>query len=197
MTDWDARYAEPEFAYGTEPNAFLAVVAHHIPVGPVLCLAEGQGRNAVFLAELGHAVVAVDQSAVGLARGQSLAASRNVRITTIASDLADFAIEPESWNGIVSIFAHLVPDLRARVHRDAVKGLAPGGMFVLEAYAPRQIELDTGGPRDAERFVTLAALQPELRGLEWIVAREIEREVLEGTRHTGLGYVVQLLGRKP
>src|SRR5208282_2622315 len=69
---WDARYAEPEFAYGTEPNDFLAQAAAAIPPGPVLSLAEGQGRNAVWLAGRGYAVEAVDASAVGLARAQEL-----------------------------------------------------------------------------------------------------------------------------
>ena len=72
MTEWDARYADPEFAYGKEPNGFLASVAHRIPAGPVLCLAEGQGRNAVYLAALGHEVTAVDRSAVGLERAREL-----------------------------------------------------------------------------------------------------------------------------
>ena len=94
MTDWDARYAEPGYAYGTEPNDFLAEVAGRIPPGPVLSLGEGEGRNAVFLAGLGHAVTAVDASAVGLAKAAALASGRGVRIAPVVADLDGFPIAP-------------------------------------------------------------------------------------------------------
>src|SRR6185312_10127913 len=98
---WNERYSAPAFAYGTEPNDFLRSVADRIPPGPVLCLAEGQGRNAVYLASLGHDVLAVDQSAVGLTRARELAASRGVEISTEAADLETYRIEPSKWSGIV------------------------------------------------------------------------------------------------
>ena len=197
MTHWDERYAEAEFAYGTQPSAFLAAVACRIPDGPVLCLAEGQGRNAVFLARIGHHVTAVDQSAVGLARAHDLAAEHGVEIECVAADLADFVIQPEAWAGIVSIWAHLPPALRAAVNRRAVAGLRPGGIMVVEAYAPRQLSFGTGGPRVAELLVPRPALEAELAGLEFILAQEAEREVVEGKYHRGMAAVVQVLARKP
>lgn len=124
---WDDRYSAPSYAYGTEPNDFLKSVAGRIPAGPVLCLAEGQGRNAVYLASLGHDVLAVDQSLVGLERARELAASRSVKISTEVADLSNFIIEPERWSGIIAIFSHLPPALRSRVFASAVRGLAPGG----------------------------------------------------------------------
>ncbi|HVU24926.1 MAG TPA: methyltransferase domain-containing protein, partial [Opitutus sp.] len=101
---WNERYAETGFHYGTEPNAFVAAHAALIPPGPVLCLAEGEGRNAVFLAGLGHAVTAMDQSPVGLAKAQRLAAARGVALQTIVGDLADFALVPGAWSGVVATF---------------------------------------------------------------------------------------------
>ncbi len=196
-THWDERYAAPEYAYGTEPNAFLASVADRIPAGPVLCLAEGQGRNAVFLARLGHEVTAVDQSPVGMARARELGAARGVRLHTEVADLEHFAIERNHWAGIVAIFAHLPPDLRRQVHRHAVEGLRPGGAFVLEAYTPRQLTFGTGGPPVAELLMTLPALREELAGLDLAIAREVEREVAEGTYHRGKSAVVQVLGFRP
>lgn len=196
MMDWDARYREPGFAYGTEPNDFLREVAGRIPPGPVLCLAEGEGRNAVWLAGLGHEVVAVDSSRVGLAKAARLAAERGVALTTIPADLAEYAIEPGAWAGIVAIFAHLPPPVRARMHRGAVAGLRPGGVFVLEAYAPRQLEFGTGGPQAPELLMSLADLRAELAGLELLIARETERDVVEGRCHTGRAAVVQVLARR-
>lgn len=194
---WEARYAEPGYAYGSEPNDFVASVAHEIPAGPVLCLAEGQGRNAVHIAACGHCVTAVDRSVAGMRRARELARERGVVIETVAVDLADLAIERGAWAGIVSVFMHVPAPLRARVYRAAVAGLRPGGVLVVEAYTPRQLELGTGGPKARELLVPLDALREELAGLELVIAREIEREVVEGRYHTGRGAVVQVLARKP
>ena len=194
--NWDERFSSPDYVYGTEPNAFVAAMAPQIPAGPVLCLAEGEGRNAVHLAQRGHAVTAVDQSAVGLAKAVRLAASRGVSLTTIAANLDHYAIPPASWSGIVSTFAHLPPPLRRAVHAQVVAGLRPGGVYILEAYTPAQLTLGTGGPKEEELCVTLAALRDELAGLEFVVARECERDVTEGTFHTGRGAVVQVLARR-
>lgn len=194
---WDERYAEPGWAYGVEPNDFLRAMAPRIPMGRVLCLAEGEGRNAVHLAALGHDVTAVDQSAVGLAKARRLAEERGVALRTEVADLATFAIEPAAWQGIVSIFAHFPPPLRLRVHRAVVDGLAPGGVYVLEAYTPRQFVHRTGGPTDATLLMTLSALRRELAGLEFEHALELDRDVVEGRFHTGLSAVVQVLARRP
>lgn len=194
---WNERYGrEPGHFYGTDPNAFLASVAAQIPPGPVLCLAEGEGRNAVHLAMLGHAATAVDQSAVGLAKARDLATARGVTLTTVVADLAVYPFDPGAWSGIVSIFAHLPQPLRRTVHAAVVRGLAPGGVFILEAYTPDQLAFGTGGPKDPALLMRLEDLRVELAGLELLVAQEIERDVREGTGHTGRAAVVQILARK-
>jgi len=194
---WDQRYGEEEYAYGTAPNDFLASMAGRIPEGPVLCLAEGQGRNAVFLAKRGHAVTAVDQSRVGLERARALAAERGVRVEVVVADLADFEIEPGAWAGIVSIYCHLPTALRTKVHAAVTRGLQPGGMLVLEAYTPRQLDHRTGGPPVLELLYEPEELRAELAGLELEHFAEIEREVHEGRYHHGRGAVLQVLGHKP
>lgn len=196
MADWDARYTEEGWAFGTDPNDFLREQAGQLPAGRILCLAEGQGRNAVWLAQRGHDVTAVDQSAVGLGAANRLAAERGVAIATVRADLDDYAIEPDSWQGIVSIYAHVDGALRARVHARVERGLTPGGVFVLEAYRPEQIGRGTGGPPDDDRMVNLERLRRELPSLEFLVTREVEREVLEGHRHRGMSSVVQLVARR-
>ena len=195
--DWDARFAEPGYAYGSAPNDFVVSCADRIPAGPVLCLAEGQGRNAVWLAGQGHAVVAVDRSAVGTARARELARERGVRVDFVVHDLETYAVAEGAWSAIVITFAHLPPALRERVHRAAARGLRPGGVFILEAYAPGQPAFGTGGPREPELLMSVETLRRELEGLEFLVARETEREVVEGRYHTGRAAVVQVLARRP
>jgi 2-polyprenyl-3-methyl-5-hydroxy-6-metoxy-1,4-benzoquinol methylase len=194
---WDQRYNTADYVYGTRPNDFLVDVAGRIPPGRVLCIAEGEGRNAVFLAELGHDVVAVDASTVGMQKAQKLAQDRGVTIETVVADLADYAIEENSFDAIVSIFAHVPPVIRGPLHRKIVSGLKPGGMLVLEAYTPEQIAYGTGGPPVAELTMSLQALEDELRGLEFSHAVELTRDVVEGSLHTGLGAVVQVVAIKP
>ncbi|OOC49803.1 MULTISPECIES: bifunctional 2-polyprenyl-6-hydroxyphenol methylase/3-demethylubiquinol 3-O-methyltransferase UbiG [Thioalkalivibrio] len=194
---WDERYAEDDYVYGTEPNDFLRAAVANVPRGRALCLAEGEGRNAVFLAQQGFDVLAVDSSAVGLQKAQRLAEDREVQIETLVADLADYAIEPDSWDLIVSIFCHLPPDVRRRLHAEVVAGLRPGGVFILEAYTPAQLEWGTGGPPTAELMMTREALTEELEGLEFEEAVERERDVIEGRFHTGRGAVVQVLAHKP
>ncbi|WLD10741.1 SAM-dependent methyltransferase [Planctellipticum variicoloris] len=191
---WDERYSQSGYVYGTEPNEFLAEAAARIPLGPVLSLGEGEGRNAAYLASLGHRVTAVDQSEVGLAKAQRLAAERGLTIETLPADLADFPIQPGAWSGIVSIFCHLPRRIRVPLYAAAVRGLQPGGVFVLEAYTPQQIGRGTGGPQDPDMLVSLADLTAELAGLDFLHARELEREVREGEYHTGVASVVQVIG---
>jgi len=194
---WDERYGEEGFAYGTEPNDFLADVASRIPPGPVLCLAEGEGRNAVYLAARGHEVLAVDQSPVGLDKARGLAAERGVTIETQATDLAFFEFEPGRYSGIVSIWGHLPPAVRKVVHAKCVEALMPGGVMVLEAYTPAQVGRGTGGPPDPAFCMSAATLRDELPGLDFEVLVERERHVAEGKYHNGNSLVVQMVARKP
>lgn len=194
--NWNERYNTPEYRYGTEPNRFLAMHASRIPAGRVLCIGDGEGRNGVYLAGLGYDVTSVDQSDVGLAKARRLADARGVTIRTVEADLTDYVIEPGYWNGIVSVFCHLPLQPRRRVHAAVVQGLSAGGVFILEAYTPRQLQFGTGGPPVAELMMTLEALREELIGLRLEVARETDRELREGSCHTGTGAVVQLVAVK-
>ena len=194
---WDRRYLEDGWAYGTEPNDFLKAEAARIPAGRVLCLAEGEGRNAVHLAGLGYQVEAVDQSSAGLAKARSLATERGVQVLTRQADLAVLDLGRACWQGIVAIFVHLPMPLRRDLHRRVVAALAPGGVLLAEAYAPGQIHLGTGGPNDPARLCTLEDLREDFLGLDWEIARALRRDLREGKYHSGQGSVIQLLGRKP
>jgi len=194
---WDERYRTDTYVYGTEPNDFLRAMYPRIPPGRVLSLAEGEGRNAVFLAGQGYDVTAVDASAVGLEKARRLASLRGVRVACLRADLADFRIEPLRWRGVISIFCHLDPATRARLHQACVAGLQPGGLFLLEAYSPRQPAFGTGGPSSPELLAELSTLMGELRGLDFEHAEEVVRPVVEGTLHTGPAAVIQILARRP
>ena len=196
---WNERYAEAEYAYGTEANDFLQAEYRAIPVGRVLCLAEGEGRNAVFLAKQGYFVTAVDQSSAGLAKAKRLGLDNDVNIDAVEMDLQEYNIEPNAWDGIVSIFAHLAPALRKRLHREIVRGLKPGGVLILEAYTEKQLETaGVGGPPADQRamFMSLSELKQELEGLDFIIAREAERTLDEGKYHQGPGAIVQIVAKK-
>lgn len=195
---WDERYADASFYYGTDANDFLIAQAHRLPPkARVLCLAEGEGRNAVYLAGLGHQVTAVDGSAVGLEKAQRFAQERGVGLQTVVADLAEYAIGEAQWDAVISVWCHLPEPLRRQVHAGVIQGLAPGGILILEAYHPRQIGRGTGGPPTPLLMMTLEALREELDGLEWLHAGEIEREVREGAGHNGPSAVTQAVARKP
>lgn len=190
---WNERYGADEYAYGREPNDFLRAEAHRIPKGRVLCLAEGEGRNAVYLAGLGHDVTAVDFSAEGLRKAERLAREQRVSLTTIEADLATFVPELDAFTGIVAIFAHLPAPVRKHVHGWVPRALRPGGVFVLEAYTPEQLAFGTGGPRDPAMLMTLAGLEEELAPLAFDLGREVKREVHEGSCHGGPSATVQVV----
>jgi len=195
---WDERYQKSTLTYGAEPNDFLTEQVGRLRPGSCLCLAEGQGRNAVWLAEQGFEVTAVDQSSVGMARAQNLAAEHGVVLETEVADLAQYDLGVASWDNIVSIFGHLPSELRRDVHRRVIGALRPGGVFLLEAYNPAQLETSgTGGPSDADMLPTADELTEELNGLDIVFAREIVRQVNEGEFHKGEGAVVQFVARKP
>jgi SAM-dependent methyltransferase len=166
-------------------------------VGRALCLAEGEGRNAVHLAQLGHAVLAQDISPVGLDKARALAASRHVAIETLCCDLADYEPPQASFDLVVAIWMHLPPPLRAETHRRAVAALRPGGHLILEGYTPRQLAFGTGGPPSEALLIEPEVLRRELAGLGLLVLQERERWIEEGPYHRGQSAVVQALGRKP
>lgn len=194
---WDLRYSEEGFAYGTEPNDFLRRNLNQLPEkGRILCLAEGEGRNSVFLAKHGYDVVAIDSSAVGLQKAEELAKKEHVQITTVVADLADFTIEEKSYDAVISIFCHLPPSLRQKVYSQVVRGLRKDGILLLEGYTPAQLENNTGGPPSKELMLTLEIVKNDFQSLNILHGVETEREIMEGRLHTGLGAVVQLIAKK-
>lgn len=194
---FDERYSSDDYAYGKRPNEFLVNETGAIPLGPVLCLADGEGRNSVWLAAQGYDVTAVELSSEGIKKILRLAEENGVAVNATLADLADFDIGMNRWSAIISIFAHMPPELRRSVHHRCVAGLKPQGVMVLEAYTPEQLNYKTGGPPVAEQMMDLASLKDELAGLKIKTGQEIIRTVREGKYHNGEGAVVQMVGIKP
>jgi SAM-dependent methyltransferase len=196
VSPWDTRFADEGFFYGTEPNDFLREHADTL-AGPVLSLAEGEGRNAVFLAKRGLQVVGVDGSRVGLVKAQALAEQQGVSIQTEVADLADYMPAANTYATVTAIFAHLPSRIRQRLSPLLEQALVPGGILLLEAYSENQLPRTTGGPKDLDMLMTVDKVRNEFPQLEPVLLHEIEREVHEGTGHNGLASVVQFIGRKP
>lgn len=194
---WNERYAAQGLVYGDAPNGFLAQVASDLPrAGQAIDLAAGEGRNAIFLASLGLDVLAVDQSEVGLRKAAQLASERGLALRTQVADLAVFDAGSASCDVVTSISCHLPTDIRAPMHARVRTWLRPGGVFVLEAYAPDQIGRNTGGPKDPAMLASLETLVAELAGLEIVHQAALVRDVREGAYHTGEASVVQVIARK-
>jgi SAM-dependent methyltransferase len=193
---WDERYSADGYAYGTKPNEFLEENVGHIPKGRVLSLAEGEGRNAVFLARRGYSVTAVDASPVGLNKARKLAEENGVAVEFILADLADYDLGVNRWDGIVSIFCPLPSSVRKELYKKVEAGLKRNGVFLLEAYTPEQLKHGTGGGNSVDVMQSKESLSLELAGLKFKHLIELERDVVEGIYHTGTGAVVQAIATK-
>ena len=193
---WDERYAIKAYAYGTKANDFLKENVNVMPKGKVLSLAEGEGRNAVFLARQGYRVTAVDTSQVGLEKASRLAKAHGVHIECIHADLIEYDPGEAQWDGVISIFCPLPANVREKVHAKVIAGLKPGGIFLLENYTPKQLAYGTGGGNDTETMMTAKTVRREFPGMHFDHLKELERSVIEGIYHTGHAAVVQAIARK-
>lgn len=196
---WNSRYAKSgdEYVYGTEPNAFLAAsVGRLAGGGEVLCIADGEGRNSVWLARQGFRVRAIDISDDGVAKARALARREGVAVDTEVADVTRFDYGHARYDAIVSIFLHLPAKARRATHRRVVEALRPGGLFVYEAYGPEQPGYGTGGPPEPELLHPLDDVLADLEGCAIEHAFSGVRPVLEGRAHRGDGYVVQVIARR-
>lgn len=197
MSFWDEKYAVDTYLFGETGNIFLQEVLPLLPKGKALGLGEGEGRNAVFLAEHGFDVLGVDASAVGLAKAQALATQKGVNIQTQVADLNDYQMATEQYDVVTLFFCHLPLPLRTKVLKQAICSLKAGGILALMLYNPQQLQYQTGGPKDLALLPTLTELMPILSPLTPLIAEEVVRELHEGMNHQGLSSVIQYLGQKP
>ena len=197
MNFWDHNFSGTGYKYGTAPNAFLVWQAQRLaPASDVLVPGDGEGRNGVWLAQQGHRVTAMDGSTVGLQKTQALAAERGVDITTVHGDLADWAPAPASFDAVVLTFVHLPPAIRAGAHRRLAAGLRPGGLLLLEAFHPLQLQHSSGGPKDETMLYTPEQLRADFGdALVERMAWQGEVTLDEGPGHQGKAYVTRFVGQ--
>lgn len=195
---WEERFSAPGYLFGTEPNAFLRSQADLLQPGmATLAVADGDGRNGVWLAQRGLDVHAVDFSPTALAKARALARRRGVTIRTELADLVHWEWPAEAYDAVVAIFVQFtMPDERSRMFAGMKRALRPGGVLLLEGYRTKQLEYGTGGPRNAEQLYTRDLLEVAFGDMADLSVREYDAELDEGERHAGMSALIDLVGRK-
>ncbi|WP_102346685.1 SAM-dependent methyltransferase [Bacillus sp. Marseille-P3661] len=197
MNPWHQLFQDKNYVYGTDPNVFLAEMQKKLQLkGEALAIAEGEGRNAVFLAEQGMNVTAWDYAESGLEKAKRLAETRGVKLRTKLVDLNEAQWEKEQWDELVCIFGHFPEQLRKKTLRAVKESVKPGGYFITEVYSVYQLPYKSGGPQDVELLY-----KPEefLNAFsDWRIVHFFTGEVFrqEGELHNGLSHVIQFVGQK-
>ena len=192
---WESRFGADGYLFGTAPNAFLASQRDRLPQhGRALAVADGEGRNGVWLAEHGLDVVSIDFSPAAQAKARALAASRGVTIATEQADLSMWEWPTDAYDVIVVIFAQ--PLDREPLFAGVRRALRPGGLLLLEGYTPRQLIYKTGGPADVERLYTREMLERGFAGFSELLIHEYDAEINEGEGHGGMSAVIDLIATK-
>jgi len=195
---WESRFAAPEYLFGTAPNAFVKSQAHRLEPGQkALALADGEGRNGVWLAELGLDVLSLDFSANALRKARALAALRRVDLRFQQVDLATWPWPTAEFDVIVAIFIQFAdPPFRQRIFGGIKTALKPGGLLLMQGYRPEQLDYRTGGPSQVENLYTTALLEDSFGDFASVEINEHDSMVDEGGGHAGMSALIDFVGRK-
>ena len=194
---WNERFASSEYVYGELPNTFLVEnlgkLAH---CRKILLLAEGEGRNAVFLAREGFSVTAVDFSEVGREKCMALAQKYAVTVDYRVADLANYVFPSDCFDAVIAIFAHTPSAIRQSIHAKMPNTLKQHGICLIKGYTPEQISLGTGGPKDPDMMISSRILTNEIVGLDVLHCKEKRVNLKEGKLHNGESAIVEYIARK-
>jgi SAM-dependent methyltransferase len=195
---WQERYATDEYRFGTAPNVFLASQAKLLPKsGKALAVADGEGRNGVFLAEHGLDVLSLDFSPNAQAKARKLAAARGVTISVEQADVINWSYPPDAFDVVAAIFFQFAaPPDRDRIFAGIKRTLKRGGLLLLEGYGPKQLEYKTGGPGILENLYTREILEAAFGDFASLDIREYDAELHEGAGHGGMSALVDLVAVK-
>lgn len=194
---WNKRFDDAEYIFGTEPNAFLKSQKFRLKTGAkALAVADGEGRNGVWMAGLGLDVLSVDFSPVALQKAQALATKNGVPLRTECVDLSSWNWGAEKYDVVVAIFIQFAsPALRQKIFQRMKDVLLPGGLLLLEGYRPEQISYNTGGPSDVENLYTRSLLEDAFSDMKILHLSEYDADVSEGTRHSGMSALIDLVAQ--
>ena len=195
---WEQHYSVDEYIFGTEPNVFLVSQQALLKPGmKALAVADGEGRNGVWLAKQGLDVLSVDFSENAVAKARKLAAQSGVAVATEVGDLRTWEFGANRFDAIVAIFIQFAnPEERSKIFQRMKQALKPGGLLILQGYTPKQLEYKTGGPPVAENMYTPAMLRESFADMEILHLAEHEDFIAEGTKHYGMSALVDMVARK-
>lgn len=194
---WDERFAQAEPVYGEQPNAYLRAQAHRLVPGcKILVPGDGYGRNGFWLARQGFRVSTVDLSPVGVERARKVAHAAGLVMSIEEADIATWTWPLAEFDAVASIFLHLPPDLRPQIHGQMLAALKPGGLLIIEAFTPAQLQHSSGGPKQVELLYTAEILRGDYAAAETLELLEAEIALDEGRMHRGPAAVVHGVFRK-
>lgn len=196
---WNERFNKEEFIFGKEPNEYLVEQATRYlkPKDRVLCIADGEGRNGVWLAKQGMQVIAFDASDIALAKAKQFAKDNQVEVEYSFSDSDSFTWQENAYDAVIGIFIQFAdPAMRARIFKQTYNALKPGGYFILQGYTPKQLEYKTGGPSLIEHLYTEELIRDLAKEFEILDLCCYEKELSEGARHTGMSALLGLVAQK-
>ncbi|WP_300300063.1 cyclopropane-fatty-acyl-phospholipid synthase family protein [Ferrovibrio sp.] len=196
---WNTRFSGPDYLFGTAPNAFLQSQAFRLPAaGRALAVADGEGRNGVWLARQGLQVHAIDFSPVALEKARRLAAGQGVVLETEQADLSQWAWPEAAYDVVAAIFIQFAgPPLRQQIFSGIRRALRPGGLLLLQGYRPEQLKYRTGGPSQAENLYTRELLETAFGDCEILHLEAHDSVIHEGSGHDGMSALIDLAARKP
>jgi cyclopropane fatty-acyl-phospholipid synthase-like methyltransferase len=196
---WTKRFDTKDYVFGTAPNAFLKAEARRLnPGGKVLCVADGEGRNGVYLAEKGMKVHSIDFADNAIEKAKRLAQTRHVDLDIEKADVLNWDWPKNAYDAVAAIFIQFAtPEERATLFENMKGAVKPGGLLLMEGYGPRQMEYKTGGPNVLEMLYTRELLEQTFAGWEIIDLAEYDCELSEGARHAGMSALIDIVARKP
>jgi SAM-dependent methyltransferase len=196
---WNERFNNEEFIFGKEPNEYLVQqTPQYLESGnSVLCIADGEGRNGVWLAKQGMHVTGFDVSDIALAKAKQFAADNKVSIQYSLCDTDGFDWQSNTYDAVVGIFIQFAdPEMRTRIFKQVHQTLKPGGLFILQGYTPKQLEYKTGGPSLIEHLYTEDMICELSHGFDILDLQCYEKELSEGAKHTGMSALLGMVAKK-
>ncbi|MFC2123731.1 class I SAM-dependent methyltransferase [Bacteroidota bacterium] len=193
---WESRYQSNDFAYGKTPNLFFKDTIDQLEPGKIFLPGEGEGRNAVYAAESGWTVEAMDLTEAGRKKALQLASDSRVNITYKTGDLLNYHLEPETYDFIALIYLHMPPSVRTTIHRKLLEALKKSGVLILEAFTKKQMGQLTGGPQNLDMLFDESILRSDFQGLSIESLYETEQVLNEGPFHQGKSYQIRMIARK-